>query len=140
MSETLHLTANHALSELGGVAAAAQRFLQQQSVGESVLYVTQLALEEILSNIIRHGGSAAPGASIAIQLRANHGAVDLHVVDEARPFDPRTAPAPDLQAPLEQRSTGGLGIPLLRALTSDMHYERIGQANHLRVRIAPPLS
>ncbi len=140
MTETLHLTANHELSELSGVALAAQRFLQQQEVGAPVLYLTQLALEEILSNIIRHGGRPAPDASIAIRVRANQGAVDLHVVDEARPFDPRSAPEPDLEAPLEQRRAGGLGIPLLRRLTNDLRYERIGEANHLRVRIEPPLS
>ena len=140
MNDTLHLTAGHALSELKMVAGAAHDFLQQREVGAPVLYLTQLALEEILSNIIRHGGTSGPGTSIAIELRANGGGVDLHVVDQARPFDPRTAPEPDLHAPLERRTAGGLGIPLLRSLTSDMRYERIGGSNHLRVHIAPPIS
>ena len=140
MSETLHLTAHHALSELTTVAHAAQHFLQRQAIGDPVLYVTQLALEEVLSNIIRHGGATPPGTSIAIRLQANGGAVDVHVVDEALPFDPGTVASPDLDAPLEQRPIGGLGIALLRALTTDLRYERIGGANHLHLRITPPLS
>jgi serine/threonine-protein kinase RsbW len=75
-----------------------------------------LAVDEAVTNIIKHGYAHHPGViEIAVWLEA--GTFIVRVRDDAPPFDPMTVPPPDLAAALEQRSLGGLGIYLMRQFT-----------------------
>jgi anti-sigma regulatory factor (Ser/Thr protein kinase) len=88
------------------------------------------ALDEILSNVVRH---AMPSDSAVIEmiLSRDGNLVRVEVVDDARPFNPLLVPPPDTSSPLEQREPGGLGIALVRALTDEVRYERRGDRNRL---------
>ena len=57
----------------------------------------------------------------------------LEFRDQGPAFDPLSGPAPDLDAPLEQRPVGGLGLVLVRALVEDARYLREGPFNVLRL-------
>jgi len=72
-----------------------------------------LAVDEAVTNIIRHGYGGRPGP-IGIEVERDDAAIVVHVTDEAAPFDPTTWPEPDLDVPLERRAAGGLGIHLVR--------------------------
>jgi anti-sigma regulatory factor (Ser/Thr protein kinase) len=61
--------------------------------------------------------------------------VEIQIADDGREFDPVSAPAADVDVPLERRRIGGLGIHLLRAFVSEMHYERLEDRNVLSLRI-----
>jgi serine/threonine-protein kinase RsbW len=56
------------------------------------------------------------------------------VLDDAAPFNPLEAPAPDTAEPLETRSPGGLGIALIRQLMDVVEYDRLEVGNRLRLR------
>jgi serine/threonine-protein kinase RsbW len=88
------------------------------------------ALDEILSNVVRHGLGNRPGV---IEVTVSHkGAVlQAEVADPAPPFNPLLAPPPDTSSPLEERQPGGLGIALVRALTDELAYERRDDRNRL---------
>ena len=62
-----------------------------------------MAVEEILSNVIRHGYEDADRHEIVFTVRIGEGSVHLRVVDNGREFDPRSAPAVDVHAPLAER-------------------------------------
>lgn len=87
-------------------------------------------LDEILSNVVRHGSPDRPG-SIEMTISAHDGLVRAEVADDGKPFNPLMAPPPDTSGPLESRTPGGLGIALVRALTDDVRYERRGDRNRL---------
>ena len=93
----------------------------------------RLVAEEVLTNIAKYG--FAPGARPAIEFAFSFAdaAAVLEFRDQGRPFDPLAQPLPDLDAPLEQRPVGGLGLALVRALVDDARYERHGAANVLRL-------
>lgn len=83
-----------------------------------------LALEEILSNVIRHG--CDPGRDYDIQVRISllaSGVYELEISDDAMPFNPLLRPDPNLDLPIEQRTPGGLGIFLVKQLADDLRYE-----------------
>jgi serine/threonine-protein kinase RsbW len=82
-----------------------------------------LALDEILSNIIRHG-SPQPLARISLTFSIDRDVVSIQCIDSADPFNPLDAPAPDTTATLDARQPGGLGIALVRAMMDDVRYER----------------
>ena len=113
----------------------ATELLLRRGAGEEQVYATQLALEEILSNVIRHGYPDGARHEIELTLRADDAGLELEVADDGVEFDPTSAPAPDLDLPLAQRRVGGLGITLLRAYASELTYERVGGRNVLRLRI-----
>jgi hypothetical protein len=46
-------------------------------------------------------------------------------------------PEPDLDTPIDRRRNGGLGIHLVRSMAESLEYERIGDRNHVRIRIVP---
>lgn len=100
----------------------------------------QIALDEMLSNIVDHGGSAKPKAKakskagIDIEFRLDQGVLELTIEDDAAAFDPLMVPLPDTMAPIESRPVGGLGIYLVRRLMDAVEYERKDGRNRLVCR------
>jgi len=84
----------------------------------------ELCLEEVLSNIIRHGCSNQPDQSIAIQFcspRENY--FVLVVEDEGPPFNPVDAPELPAFNPHADPQIAGQGIHLLRQLADALEYQ-----------------
>jgi serine/threonine-protein kinase RsbW len=93
-----------------------------------------LCLEEVLSNVIRHGCPAGQHCDIEVRYTILEDGIEVEVSDNARAFDPLSLPPPDLNAPLEQRKAGGLGVFLVRKLMDEVHYEHRDGRNHLVFR------
>lgn len=123
---------------------------------------TQMAIvaEEILTNIARDAWPAsAPGVCVvdveaepaeairaepAEAIRAEPVAaalwVRLRTDDDGVAFDPTQAENPDIEASLEDRAIGGLGILLVREMTDTQVYERTDGHNILTVSKLCPLA
>ena len=82
----------------------------------------QLAVDEICSNSIRHayGGQ---GGQLQVTVQPVPEGVQVTVRDWGLAFDPEAVSIPDVDAPLEQRSLGGLGLFLVRQLVDDLRFE-----------------
>ena len=93
-----------------------------------------LALEEVLSNSIRHGCKDKADADIRVEFRFEPDAFEFVVSDNGVPYNPLLREDPDIHLPLEQRTPGGLGIFLVRRLADDVHYEFRDGRNNLRFR------
>ncbi len=116
-------------------------FLERRGVGGRALHVAQLVLEEIVSNAVRHGGTAErrDDDTVRVTVRVDDGHVHLVVEDEGAPFDPvRDAPLTDVGRPLAERAEGGLGLHLVRSLVADWSYERVGAVNRVRLTVDRP--
>ncbi|HEX7777648.1 MAG TPA: ATP-binding protein [Vicinamibacterales bacterium] len=102
----------------------------RERVSEAASRRMLIALDEILSNVVRH---AVHDETVLIEMILTRDADQVHVevVDDARPFNPLLVPPPDTTSPLETREPGGLGIALVRSLTDDVRYERRGDRNRL---------
>jgi len=71
---------------------------------------------------------------ILLQARCAPEMIELTLTDNGHPFDPRTMPEPNPDAPLEDRTPGGWGISLVRRLVSEMQYQRANDHNVLTLR------
>lgn len=93
-----------------------------------------LALEEVLSNVLRHG--CTPGVDHVIEVRFASDAegIEFEITDDGTPYDPLSRPDPDVTLPLEQRRAGGLGVFLVKKIGDDVRYERRGERNCLYFR------
>ena len=81
----------------------------------------QLAIEEAVTNSIRHGYRGNPG-DITIHCESGPELMTVVIIDNAPAFNPLSMPQPDTSSPLEERKTGGLGIYLLRQVTDSVAY------------------
>jgi anti-sigma regulatory factor (Ser/Thr protein kinase) len=113
-------------------AAAFDDFCRQEQVPQDARWRFQVVLDEILSNIVRHGYRGREGL-IRLTFSREPETVCVNVVDQAPPFDPTTAPVPDTTSPLESRRPGGLGVRFAESLLDGLSYERRGDENHVRL-------
>jgi len=116
-----------------GVARAADAFDEfclSARVPNVAKWRFQLALDELLSNIVRHGYAGAEG-NITLTFAQTDDTISIEIVDAAPEFDPRKAPAPETTSPVESRRPGGLGVFLAESLLDELSYERRGDKNHV---------
>ncbi len=123
------------LDELSRVTEEAVRFVEERGVDGRAVYVVNLAIEEMVTNILKYGYDDSSVHEILLRLEVQPGAVRLVLEDDGHEFNPVTAPEPDVSQSAEDREPGGLGIHLVRKLVERMDYERSGGRNRLTVRI-----
>lgn len=115
--------------------AARELGLADDAVGR-----VELVLEEALVNVIKHAYRGGPGEiELACSMDAGsdgHGHFVVEIRDTGPAFDPLQGPPPDLESGLENRPIGGLGIHLMRQMTSHMAWERQEPHNVLRLCFA----
>lgn len=98
----------------------------------------QLVAEELFLNVATHAyGTGKTGGEVRLALFEDPEKVILRVEDEGVPFDPlKDSDPPDLEAALEERPVGKLGVFLVRQSSDAQSYERVGGAtNRLDVSI-----
>ena len=91
----------------------------------------RLALDEVVSNVIRHGYGPGGAGEIDVRAEFDDDRVRLEVCDAAKQFNPLLFPEPDLSIPIERRSRGGLGIFLVRKLMDRVDYFRENECNRV---------
>jgi anti-sigma regulatory factor (Ser/Thr protein kinase) len=117
---------------------AIETFLRDAGCGAKSVHQMTVVAEEVLSNILRDAWpDRAPGQCV-VDVEATRTDDVVHVclrtADDGIAFDPTAAEAPDLEASLEERSIGGLGIVFIRAMTDAQTYRRSDGRNIFEVR------
>jgi serine/threonine-protein kinase RsbW len=115
------------LEAIGRLTDEVSVFLRGTGVDARAVHHVALVIDEILTNVATHGGSPDVPATVALDVQPDR--ISGEIGDTGKPFDPRTAPAPDIGAPLEERKIGGLGLHLVRQLTSALEYRSDGKRN-----------
>jgi anti-sigma regulatory factor (Ser/Thr protein kinase) len=112
------------LSEMAKVREAVQQFSRKHHLNEEIIFVIDLCLEEFITNIIKYGYADQNRHVIQIRASLNDNCLLLEIRDDGQEFDPTKIPEPNLDAPLEERKIGGLGIHLVRNYVNSMEYRR----------------
>jgi serine/threonine-protein kinase RsbW len=111
-----------ALSSLAALFAMSQEFCARNDVDQSGNYALDVVLEEIFTNLVRHGSKVPDEILVNLDRRGSD--VVLSVTDfDAERFDLRDATPPDTTLPLADRQPGGLGLHLIRKLVDRVDYE-----------------
>lgn len=110
-------------------------FWSREQIPDSVRFPFELALEEIFINVVMHGSDDRHDAVwMEVTLRHEGPWLDMVLRDNGNAFDPLAAPPPDLDAPMEDRPIGGLGIHLIRTLMDEVMYASVNGCNVLTLR------
>ncbi|HSJ04819.1 MAG: ATP-binding protein [Verrucomicrobium sp.] len=120
------------LRETELVGKIVREFGQWHEVPEQMVFVVKLSLDELVTNIVVHSASRNPTVhEIVLRLVTNQNELRAEVEDDGCAFNPLDLPIPDINAPLQDRDPGGLGIHLVRSLMDRVNYQRVGQRNLL---------
>ena len=136
MSDSLSQTIGNTLTSLPPLTTAVNLFLDQHTVGHEAIFRVNLAIEEIVTNIIKYGYDDTNPHTITVNLALFPDTIRLQLKDDGHPFDPLQTPEPDIHVPLDQRKIGGLGLHLVRETVSRITYRRENGANLLEMNIA----
>lgn len=131
VAHTDRITCDAALANLPALLALVAALCQREQIVAPTCHELQLIAEEACVNVMHHAyptGQSGP-LTLAVQLlrQGNPPRVVLTLEDQGRPFNPFNpllAPAVDTTAAFEARALGGLGVHLIRQLSSRQHYQR----------------
>jgi len=110
-----------------------------------LVFDMQVCLEELMSNIVRHGGvhpsstsylpQADPANSLLISITVNvlPDRIILAVEDNGRPFNVAQASAKLVDRPLGEVQPGGLGIHLIKSFADNLEYRRTEKGNRVTI-------
>jgi anti-sigma regulatory factor (Ser/Thr protein kinase) len=122
------------LAEIARLSESVDEIGRNHGIAAEVLYAVNLALDEILTNVISYGYAESGERVIQVRLTIAAGELVAEIEDDACPFNPLEAPAPEVNAPLQEKPLGGLGIHLARTMTDGMAYRRENGKNILTFR------
>jgi len=112
------------LGEIGRVVGLVEEFAAEHGLPDFVVFDVNLALDEVLTNIISYAYDDTGEHTVTVRLLLDDAALHVEVEDDGRPFDPLTVPEPDLSGPVAERPIGGLGLHLVRKLMTSLAYAR----------------
>jgi serine/threonine-protein kinase RsbW len=122
------------LSDLARVPEWIERLATQYSIPADTQFAMNLCLEEVLSNIVRHGYSNNPDQSITIQFSSPRQNLFVFTVeDDAPAFNPVVSSVPPVLSAINENPIGGQGIRLLRQFSDALDYQPTPTGNLLSI-------
>ena len=88
-------------------------------------------LDELFSNIVRHGYPAKTHGVIVLCLSRTDDQLEIRIEDDGCAFNPLSVTAPDPDLSPDRRPMGGLGIHMVRSLVDGAQYSRLAASNRL---------
>jgi serine/threonine-protein kinase RsbW len=89
-----------------------------------------LAVDEALSNVIRHAYKNEGNHMIELDCQARADCLEFTFIDRGEPADPARICA----QPLDEVALGGRGTHLIRQIMDEVSYERLPDHNRLRLK------
>ena len=125
----LEISLANELREIVGAAAKIDAFCESNDLSQEIAYAVNLSVDEILTNTISYGYDDDEPHRIEIIVRTEADALVVVIVDDSAPFDPTVPAEPELEASLEEREVGGLGLFLVHQMMDGIDYERVDGCN-----------
>ena len=123
------------LSDIGDLFRMIETFGEANKLPEPKVYVVNLMLDELVTNLVMHGNSNGGTLKADIGLQLGEGGITLTVEDDGQPFDPTAAEAPDVDAALEDRQVGKLGLHFVKSLADHVSYRLENGRNLLTINV-----
>jgi len=116
------------MGALEHAARTLREWLDARNLTGDPRYNVELAFEEIAANIVRHG---SPSGDVEVDIHLGDDEIVMTFEDDGVAFDPREQPAPVTPTSIDEAKVGGLGIVLLRTISTRMDYARTPQGRNV---------
>ncbi len=99
------------------------------------VYAVELSMDEACTNVIEHAYEGKDGGDIECTCDTDEKNLTIIIHDHGKSFDPASIVPPDLNADLDARPVGGLGIFLMKRLMDEVRFEPMGDAGNILTMI-----
>ena len=130
LPRTTHLVIHNDVAELESVSKAMEKIAAEHGVPEISLFQLQVALDEMVSNVIKYAWPDAGTHEIEISITVGSDSVEVEIIDDGRMFNPMAAPEPEKAVPGQRPRPGGVGVHMTKQLVDAIGYTRSGDRNH----------
>ena len=106
-------------------------YSKENKLTEKTVHDIQMALDELLTNIVNYGYEDSDEHKIDVRFGINDDAVRVEIIDDSKPYNILEQESPDISLSVEDKPIGGLGIFLIKKLMSNVDYYTKEGKNHL---------
>lgn len=103
----------------------------QFDIPHNIVLDLKLAVDEACTNVIEHGYKGMDPGSIILSFRIERDRILVQITDFGHVFEPVEAPQPNIEAALEERKLGGLGLFLIYQTMDNIDYQASDDGNTL---------
>ena len=125
------ITITNELSEIKTVSERFDTFAQRQAIPQVIAAKIQIALDELLNNIVSYAFRDEERHEIEVRLEHTGLRLSVTISDDGVAFNPLAIKEPDTDTGLEERQIGVLGVHLVRNLMDEVTYQRRIERNFL---------
>jgi serine/threonine-protein kinase RsbW len=133
---TLEASLISSLTEYQGFIESILAQLKELGWQEKDLFAIRMALEESISNAIRHGNKEDPQKRVQVECRLSPMRFWIQITDEGAGFNP--AAVPDCRSPDRLEVPGGRGLTLMQAYMTRVEYNDRGNRLTMEKLVPPP--
>lgn len=112
------------VSEVSRMRGFFQSVCREHNIDEDLFKTVNLALEEWVVNVINYAYPKGIRGHVELTAEVANDVLTLMVKDHGVPFDPTQKEDADINAELNERQIGGLGIYLVKSIMDTMTYQR----------------
>jgi anti-sigma regulatory factor (Ser/Thr protein kinase) len=99
-------------------------FIDRHRIDDDTSFALRFAAEELFTNMVKYNKGTSNPIAMTVAVDEAGQVVRLSLTDRGvEPFDPATLETVNVDAPIEERVPGGLGLHLVRALVDDLSYD-----------------
>lgn len=108
--------------ELQNIVTMTEVLFREEGLPTVLRNVVDLATEELFVNMVTY--NTETNEDILIQMGPHEHGVEVRLTDyDVERFDPTVVGPIDVDAPLDERTPGGLGLYLVLKMVDSIHYE-----------------
>jgi serine/threonine-protein kinase RsbW len=133
---TLEASLSSSLTAYQGFIESILAQLTELGWQEKDLFAVRMALEESISNAIRHGNQEDPKKKVQIECRLSPARFWIQITDEGAGFNP--AAVPDCRSPDRLEVPGGRGLTLMKAYMTHVEYNDCGNRITMEKHVSLP--
>lgn len=131
---TTELVIKNEIDELNRLAEFVEELGERRGLDMALVMNLNLALEEVVSNIILYAFPQKTIEEIVINCVEGDSSLIFTISDRGIEFDPMEVEDADISLSAEERGIGGLGIFLVRQIMDEVKYERFDNKNILTIK------
>jgi anti-sigma regulatory factor (Ser/Thr protein kinase) len=129
--KNIETTIRNRREEFARIVDAVDEFAGEHHLAADILGDIQVALDEVLTNIVDYGYTDDAEHKIRVCLTIVDDVLEASVEDDGVAFNPLESAQPDIRLPLRERRIGGVGLHFVKNLMIAVSYERVGRYNRL---------
>ena len=134
INDGMQIQIGNRLSELERLLTTLEEFGEFHLLSAEVLFCARLALEEMITNLLKYGYQDGADHLILVRLALSENELTMEIKNDGDAFNPIEEQAIPARRNLHEKARGGHGLRLVRTLMDELQYQRQHDNNILTIR------